>query len=187
MVLPSVKRKKNQIASRTFKGVQRELGPAESGSLGTTDSSRFPTTPCKSASSNISSPTITAVTSTAGIGINRDTDNVRETGRKGGSTRPKGFCFSDISGAQEGCRPQTGNKPEGSEQIYCGGALQDGGFPHGEGFGDWLAKIDLKDAYFLVPVHPSHQKFLQFQWQDGLYKFQCLPLTYPVPLAPSQN
>ena len=29
--------------------------------------------------------------------------------------------------------------------------------------GDWLAKIDLKDAYFLVPVHPSHQKFLQFQ------------------------
>ena len=41
--------------------------------------------------------------------------------------------------------------------------------------GDWLAKIDLKDAYFLVPVHPSHQKFLQFQWQDMLYEFQCLP------------
>ena len=41
--------------------------------------------------------------------------------------------------------------------------------------GDWLAKIDLKDAYFLVPVHPSHQKFLQFQWQDILYEFQCLP------------
>ena len=41
--------------------------------------------------------------------------------------------------------------------------------------GDWLAKIDLKDAYFLVPVHPSHQRFLQFQWQDRLYQFQCLP------------
>ena len=125
---------KNQFACRPYKGVQRELGPADSGSLGTTDSSGFPTTPCKSASSNISSPTITAVTSTAGIGINRDTGNVRETGHKGGSTRLKGFCFSDISGAQEGWRPQTGNKPEGSEQIYCGGALQDGGFPHGEGF-----------------------------------------------------
>ena len=29
--------------------------------------------------------------------------------------------------------------------------------------GDWLAKLDLKDAYFLVPVDPSHQKYLQFQ------------------------
>ena len=26
------------------------------------------------------------------------------------------------------------DRPEGSEQIYCEGALQDGGFPHGEGF-----------------------------------------------------
>ena len=30
--------------------------------------------------------------------------------------------------------------------------------------GDWLAKIDPKDAYFLVPVHPNHQKYFQFQW-----------------------
>ena len=42
--------------------------------------------------------------------------------------------FLNISGAQKGWSPQAGNKPEGSEQIYCGGALQDGGFPHGEGF-----------------------------------------------------
>ena len=28
--------------------------------------------------------------------------------------------------------------------------------------GDWLAKLDLKDAYFLVP---NHQKYLQFYWQ----------------------
>ena len=40
--------------------------------------------------------------------------------------------------------------------------------------GDWLAKIDLKDAYFLVPVDPNHQKYLQFQWQGSLYQFHCL-------------
>ena len=51
--------------------------------------------------------------------------------------------------------------------------------------GDWLAKIDLKDAYFLVPVHPSHQKFLQFQWQDSLYQFQCLPFDQSCAPAPS--
>lgn len=27
---------------------------------------------------------------------------------------------------------------------------------------DWFAKIDLKDAYLMVPIHTSHQKFLQF-------------------------
>jgi len=41
--------------------------------------------------------------------------------------------------------------------------------------GDWLAKIDLKDAYFLVPIDPDHQRYLQFQWRDSLYQFQCLP------------
>ena len=37
--------------------------------------------------------------------------------------------------------------------------------------GDWLAK----DAYFLIPVHPCNQKFLQFSWKRSLYQFQCLP------------
>ena len=35
--------------------------------------------------------------------------------------------------------------------------------------GDWLAKIDLKDAYFLIPVYSGHQKFLQFTWKVSLY------------------
>ena len=29
--------------------------------------------------------------------------------------------------------------------------------------GDWLAKIDLKDAYFMTPVHHQDRKFLRFQ------------------------
>jgi len=28
--------------------------------------------------------------------------------------------------------------------------------------GNWLSKIDLKDTYFLVSVHPSHQKYLHY-------------------------
>ncbi len=40
--------------------------------------------------------------------------------------------------------------------------------------GDWMAKLDLKDVYLTVPVHPSHQKFLRFQWKGRIFKFFCL-------------
>ena len=45
--------------------------------------------------------------------------------------------------------------------------------------GDWVAKLDLKDSYFLIPVHPCHQKFFQFTWKVSLYHFQCLLLCPP--------
>ena len=41
--------------------------------------------------------------------------------------------------------------------------------------GDWMAKMDLKDAYLQVPIHPDHQSFLTFQWEQKWYKFTCLP------------
>ena len=40
--------------------------------------------------------------------------------------------------------------------------------------GDWMAKLDLKDAYLTVLVHPSHQKFLRFQWKGRIFQFSCL-------------
>ena len=41
--------------------------------------------------------------------------------------------------------------------------------------GDWLTRIDLKDAYFAVPIHDTHQKYLRFIWQQQTYQFTCLP------------
>lgn len=40
--------------------------------------------------------------------------------------------------------------------------------------GDWLTSIDLKDAYFHVPIHPSHRRYLRFQWQGATYQFRAL-------------
>ena len=40
---------------------------------------------------------------------------------------------------------------------------------------DWLGKIDLKDAYFVVPIWEKHQKFLRFVWKDSLMEFACVP------------
>lgn len=41
--------------------------------------------------------------------------------------------------------------------------------------GDWFAKIDLRDAYLTVPIHPTHRRFLQLKWRYYLYQLTCLP------------
>ena len=41
--------------------------------------------------------------------------------------------------------------------------------------GDIMVKIDLKDAYFTVPVWRNHQKFLRFVRKETMYEFVCLP------------
>ena len=38
----------------------------------------------------------------------------------------------------------------------------------------FMASIDLSDAYFSVPVDPSHKKYLKFLWNGRLYQFTCL-------------
>ena len=41
--------------------------------------------------------------------------------------------------------------------------------------GDWMTKVDLKDAYFTIPIAPCQRELLQFQWQGTTYQFNCLP------------
>ncbi|KXJ09019.1 Transposon Tf2-6 polyprotein [Exaiptasia diaphana] len=41
--------------------------------------------------------------------------------------------------------------------------------------GCYMASVDLKDAYYTVPIHKDHQKFLKFEFKGCLYKYTCLP------------
>ena len=41
--------------------------------------------------------------------------------------------------------------------------------------GDWAASIDLKDAYFHVPIAPSSRRFLRFGWKGRMWQFRVLP------------
>ena len=41
--------------------------------------------------------------------------------------------------------------------------------------GCYMASIDLKDAYYSVPIADEYQKYLKFEWANALYKFKALP------------
>ena len=40
----------------------------------------------------------------------------------------------------------------------------------------WLTSIDLKDAYWHVPIAPQFRKFLAFSLPEGTFAFQAMPL-----------
>ena len=39
----------------------------------------------------------------------------------------------------------------------------------------FMASIDIKDAYYSVPISENDQKYLKFEWNDAIYKFTCFP------------
>lgn len=40
---------------------------------------------------------------------------------------------------------------------------------------DYMATLDLKDAYYLVPIKQKDRKFLRFEYRGELFEFTCLP------------
>ncbi len=47
---------------------------------------------------------------------------------------------------------------------------------------DWMVKVDLKDAYFHVPIAPHHRHFLRFHFEGKTFQFNVLP--FGLSLAP---
>lgn len=39
----------------------------------------------------------------------------------------------------------------------------------------YMATIDLVDAYHAIPVHPDHQKYLRFEFNNKIFQFTCIP------------
>ena len=44
--------------------------------------------------------------------------------------------------------------------------------------GCWMASVDLKDAFYSVPVHPRHHRYLKFIWDGTPYYYTCMPNGY---------
>lgn len=41
--------------------------------------------------------------------------------------------------------------------------------------GVFMTTVDLKDAYFTIPIHADDRKFLRFQFGNTIYEFVCMP------------
>ncbi|VEN60618.1 unnamed protein product [Callosobruchus maculatus] len=39
----------------------------------------------------------------------------------------------------------------------------------------YMQNIDLQDAYYLVPIHNRHKKYLRFRFKGSIYEYNCLP------------
>ncbi len=40
---------------------------------------------------------------------------------------------------------------------------------------DWFSSVDLKDAYFHIPIYPPHRRYLRFAFQGVCYEYRVLP------------
>ena len=87
----------------------------------------------------------------------------------------RGFLLNSLSGAQERRSNEACDKLEKAKQVGNTPALQNGTLRELLKTNDWMAKIDLKDAYFTIPMHPTHQPFLRFMVNQQHYQFTCLP------------
>ncbi len=83
-----------------------------------------------------------------------------------------------VFGAQTGREISPSNKSKGTECISEVRAFQNGrhsSSSRSASASDWLGKIDLKDAYFVIPIWKDRRKYLRFFWKSSLLEFACLP------------
>ena len=50
--------------------------------------------------------------------------------------------------------------------------------------GSFMASVDLKDAYYSIPIAEEDRKLLMFQWKWKYYQFTCLPTCNGLSSAP---
>lgn len=73
---------------------------------------------------------------------------------------------------------ETGYRSQLYESFHRNTTLSDGTSLIGENIlkqGYYMTKLDLKDAFFSVAVHPQSQKFLRLHCKTKAYRFKALP------------
>ena len=95
----------------------------------------------------------------------------------GDTTTAREFCVPDLPGRKERWWPEASGKSKTFKSVHEDRKKMEGLhlLPDLIQQGDWMIKLDLKDAYLQVPIHQDHQKFLVIEWNNLFYQFRCLP------------
>ena len=102
---------------------------------------------------------------TDGLGSERD---VGEGSFLQSFTSGRRISQSNISSREKGWGRKPSNQFKYLQQICALPAFQNGGFAlrkYSLQRGDFMCKIDFKDAYFRVPLNKEFQKLVRFQWE----------------------
>jgi len=103
-----------------------------------------------------------------------DSEHVRETCHRGNHTQRAGFSVNHLPCAKE--RPVINLK--NINKFVCTEHFKMEGIHILRDLlkaGDWMTKVDLKDAYFMIPIHEEDRAFLKFSFKQNTYQFRCLP------------
>ena len=111
------------------------------------------------------------------IGKTKSKRNVEEGTHQKSSTIKRGGCNQLIPCKKEGWKPKTNDKFEATHTYvpYC--HLKMEGLQNLKYMlqkGDYMCKLDSKDAYFSVHLEKNSRQFVRFLWSENLYKFLCL-------------
>ena len=103
----------------------------------------------------------------------------RQRGNKGGQSMPQSVCQQDIPKKDGSFRPVINLRPLNLFMTTLHFKMDNLGMLRDLlRQGDYMASIDLKDAYLSVAVWKKHWKYLRLAWEGKLYKFQCLPFGF---------
>ena len=103
--------------------------------------------------------------------------NVREWSNPKSSTNTRAISEQPPPCKKKRCREPPSDKFKKSQQVYSLRTFQNGRFALSDipsRTENLLCKIDLKKAYFSIPLNKNTQKFVTFQWSHKLYELFCL-------------
>ena len=152
---------------------KKQLGEDHPGSMGVRNHTRLQNTFQSAALPPIPTKSLNSLSSRGSSHAAEDSEYAREACNRRNHTQGAWFPVNHLLGSQERWRPEACNQPEELKQVCLHRALQNGRYmythPERPAKSRRLdEKVDLKDAYFMVPIYEEDRPFLKFSSNSSM-------------------